>query len=512
MRRLLIGWLLLFFCAILPAAAASDTADAPQHRAFLIACDEYVTYPDTFPISHNNLLAMEAVLEADVRDFTIRRQDGITQSVDALKAAIRSAFAGATEQDISYLYISTHGDFDPSYSNPEGVLVLSDGIEEEKITAQVLQAILDQVPGTKVLLVDACNAGALIGKGISPNDGPERVVSAFAGTSYKALVSSGGSEPSWYWTSQTTDASPPLGSSYFTVALTHGAGLAGDYAADKDRDGNITLSEMYQFLLVNHAASTPQAYPQDDDFVLFAYDPLVPVESTAAISGVVFDRSVLTADNPTLEYSFTAAHNMRVGYQLVYMRDGAWDWSSASILRDNVESPDQKDGSILAGRKYRTLTLSNIEPTGWGYVMFNIIDFSEEGPVIYASRVLSVQPQYDYGDQVLTIQVDEVFHPDLGAELSIFVGHVLPCNLTVSIYDQQGKVIRRLAVGQATRPQGLKPNGSLFYWNGLDQNGEPVPDGTYTLRAGTRIGNLASYQCSVPFTVQRVNGSSLPPL
>ncbi|HML47210.1 MAG TPA: FlgD immunoglobulin-like domain containing protein [Clostridia bacterium] len=512
MRRLLIGCLLLFFCAICPAAAEPENVDAPQYRALLIACDEYVTYPDTSPISHNNLLAMEAVLESDIRGFTLRRQDGITQSVEALKSAILSAFADATDGDVSILYISTHGDFDPGYSNPEGVLVLSDGMEEEKITAQALQAILDQVPGTKVLLVDACNAGALIGKGISPDDGPERVAGAFTGADYKALVSSGGSEPSWYWTSQATEESPPLGSSYFTVALTHGAGLAGDYAADKNRDGNITLSEMYQFLLVNHAASTPQVYPQDDDFVLFSYDPLVPVESTAAISGVVFDRSVLTADSPTLEYSFTAAHSMRVGYQLVYMRDGVWDWSSASVLRDNVESPDQKDGGISAGRKYRTLTLSNITPTDWGYVMFNIIDFSDGGPVIYASRVLSVQPQYDYGEQVLTIQADEVFRAEPGKELAIFVGHVLPCNLTVSIYDQKGNVVRRLTVGQATRPQGLRPNGSLFYWNGLDQNGDPIPDGEYTLRASTRIGNLASYQCSVPFSVQRENGSSLPPL
>ena len=47
---------------------------------------------------------------------------------------------------------------------------------------------------------------------------------------------------------------------------------AGGYPADQNRDGAVTLTEAYDYLLLSHAASTPQVYPQKDDFVLYRYD------------------------------------------------------------------------------------------------------------------------------------------------------------------------------------------------------------------------------------------------
>jgi flagellar hook assembly protein FlgD len=57
----------------------------------------------------------------------------------------------------------------------------------------------------------------------------------------------------------------------------------------------------------------------------------------------------------------------------------------------------------------------------------------------------------------------------------------------VQIENARGELIRKLAASQPTRPQALTPEGSLFYWNGLDDQGMPVPGGIYHIVASTRL-------------------------
>ncbi|MDR2657483.1 MAG: caspase family protein [Oscillospiraceae bacterium] len=474
---------------------ADEPSITPTYRALLIACDEYVTYPDTTPTAHNNLLAMESLLERDERSFVIRRQDGITQSAEALRAAIQYAFKDAVEGDVSYLYISAHGDFNADYPNPQGELILSDGAEEARIGAQTLQSMLDPIPGVKLLIVDACNSGALIGKGVSLNDVPERVAGAFASPAYKALVSSGGSEPSWYWRSDADG--PPLGSSYFTMALAEGAGYNGEYAADRNRDGSITLDELYQYLRVSYAAATAQVTPIEDDFVVFQYDIKAEEAPAAPLSGFVFDRTVLNAASPLIRFSFTVSKRTRVGYQLVFMRDGVWNWQEAAVWLDTDDNPDNKNGYVTPGRKTRSLSLSDVSQSDWGYAMLNVIRYEAGRPIVCASRVISVQPMI--GDPGLAVKAiaprsrsTGAYDPSRGS-LTVWVGHTFPVSLTVNItrLDNDGgdvKTVRWLSVNQAARPQGLSPSGSLFYWDGRDQNGESVEPGAYRITASARVG------------------------
>ena len=44
----------------------------------------------------------------------------------------------------------------------------------------------------------------------------------------------------------------------------------------------MVLSELYEYLVLNHAASTPQVYPQSDDFVVFRYDVSQPLPTGLA--------------------------------------------------------------------------------------------------------------------------------------------------------------------------------------------------------------------------------------
>jgi hypothetical protein len=122
-----------------------------------------------------------------------------------------------------------------------------------------LKALIVGSPATsRLLIVDACRSGSLIGlkggKAVTPFPIPtfrEPVPEGFA-----VLASSAASEDS--------QESGTLKSSYFTYYLN--AGLIG--AADHDRDGAVTLSELYTFASAETRAATANsaAGPQNPTF------------------------------------------------------------------------------------------------------------------------------------------------------------------------------------------------------------------------------------------------------
>ena len=65
----------------------------------------------------------------------------------------------------------------------------------------------------KVLIIDACHAGAMIGKGVHPP-----FDNVFAGPDYVVLCSSGGAEESWFWSGD-IDGERLAGAGYFSGAL-----------------------------------------------------------------------------------------------------------------------------------------------------------------------------------------------------------------------------------------------------------------------------------------------------
>jgi hypothetical protein len=477
--------LLLALCLILlPEGARAEDAP-PRYRALLISCDEFVTAADTAPIGRRNLDMMETILAQDARGYQISRQYGITTSAEALKAAIAYAFADAKAGDVSLLYLNTHGEFDAAFNNPEGVLLLSDGAVESRITAQALRAMLDEIPGTKMLIVDACHSGALIGKGFSPDIGPARVTSVIDGANFCALVSSGASEPSWYW--RETSESAPVGSSYFTTALALGAGYLGGYAADANRDATITLGEMHRYLWTNHASSAAQMLPQDEAFPLIVYDAAAAGDPRGELANFVFQSTQLNPEKPLLTFSYTALTATRVAYQITWLEEGRWDWQRSIVMMDETDSPT---GDVTPGRKQIALDLSEILPEGWTYAMIHVMTqgdaSSERLPFLYASRVLSARQSA--GDPGLSLEAAATFRRAYRREMSLFVAHAIPVNLTVTIRDEIGQVVRRLCISKPSRPEGLSPEGSLFYWDGLNDQGMPVPAGRYKAEAYTRVG------------------------
>ena len=159
-KRVLWGFLLLALCHFaLPARG--------ENRIRALGCDHFLSQQDTAPASAQNTEAVLAALCGGEMHpaVALRCQDEVSSAAD-VALWLEQAFGEAESGDVSYLYLSSHGLWNPGQSASDMALLLSDGTQEGRITAGELHTLLSRYPGTKVLLVDACHAGAMIGKGV----------------------------------------------------------------------------------------------------------------------------------------------------------------------------------------------------------------------------------------------------------------------------------------------------------------------------------------------------------
>lgn len=461
---------LLALLLMLLSCCALSEGEGVVYRALLLGCDRFVSHEETTPSAALNVGRMARMLETDKRGYaSITRMDSGVSSTDRLRSALGSAFAGADDDDVSLVYFCTHGLYDRITSVPS--LVLSDGSKEETISAQYLRSLLDMIPGHKILLLDACNSGAFIGKGAWDDS----LGNAFAGGDYSVLTSAGASEISFLWRSKNTSE----GGSYFAAELCDGLR---SHAYDLNADGVITVSEVYEGLLENHGASTVQSYPQDDPFPLYVYDPAVPAEQEGPLSDFVLDTALLDDGEDTLYFSFTVRRPVRVQYQIIYYRAGEWRFNTPQIIEDVENS----EGALLPGRKERSVTLSSGEDAS-GYVLLQLVVQEGRYAMLAGSRLITVQP--NEGDPRLRIWMSEPsFNARSGEEMGIYVRHSFPCSLTVKVLNEAGETVRRLGYKSPSRPLGQMQEGSYFYWDGKDDDGNYAPSGAYRVQVSCTVG------------------------
>ena len=481
-----LAFLLAFFClaALRPLPTARGEEDSVRReRALLIGVDEFVSQPSAYPSSTNNVYAMQEMFQAAAEPLEkILVPDAPVTSVQQLTELIQRVFGGAEAGDVSYLYISTHGLYDPE-NGVEPALLLSDGQTENHLTPEELEAAFDGISGTKVLILDACNSGAFIGKGMTEWDEPP----CFLGDDFKVITSSGAREESWYWSAgEDAKQEERQGAFYFTQALCDALSAACGYPADQNHDGSITLKELYDYLLLNHAASTPQVYPQnDDDFVIFRYDPSEPLPTgleRSPIMDVTFSDLVLDQDSREIAIEYIAMRPVRLAYQLVYRREGRWEFENAQLIYDDSErfsAFGDQEGAVSAGWKQRTLRLDELADDAYGYALVQLVSIDRGKLRVHAGRVLCVLPEEE--PPAPTVEISGSFAPETGRELAVFVGHTSPCTLSVAILDEEGQVVERLCHRRSTRPMGLA--GTTLYWDGKQRDGSPTPAGTYRVRA-----------------------------
>lgn len=321
------------------------TADGVT-RCLLIGCDRFVSMPGTEPASANNVDTMEALLADFLPEGTeISRQVNGPGSVEGFGLLAADTFREAKQADTSLIYLSTHGVLKAEAEGQQMFLLLSDGETEEGLSPEELKNTLEKIPGRKILILDACHSGAVIGEGW---DGPN----PFEGSGCLVLCSSSAQEDSWFWNTETDEYT---GTGYFTAAMDRVLRASDPEQIDPDGSGEVTLKELTERLRGIHGASTVCCWPEESEEKLFR----IPQDrkTGARLQGVSFGEAERDGDAVILPIRFRAGERVRIMYQLVPGRNGKWDFEHAVRLPDR-EKTGLIRGLLSPGEKERKIRLT----------------------------------------------------------------------------------------------------------------------------------------------------------
>ncbi len=203
--------------------------------------------------SVSGLRSMLATLSFDGARFQTTTLLDVSR--DGVLAGIRDAFAGAKEGDVALFYITCHGD----YIGGMTCLRLYDG---SVLTAQELAAALEAVPGEKLVIIDCCGSGGAIGRASGTDDILKGVDAVFGGAVGPAAVN--GSRFRVLASAALEQDSHRIGfpaggresdmATVFARALCEAGGwdlqrsARAAMRADLDYDGQVTLSELYEYV------------------------------------------------------------------------------------------------------------------------------------------------------------------------------------------------------------------------------------------------------------------------
>ena len=375
----------LFLCLLfIPLLGMKGGPGEGRTRCLLIGCDRFVSMPGTEPASANNVETMGALL-ADFlsEDTTISRLVNGPGSVAEFERLVKETFREAMEADTALIYLSTHGMLKEESGRQEMALLLSDGMKEEKLGPEKLRQILDEVPGYKVLILDACHSGAMIGCGTK--DG----VNWFEDENCRVLVSSDAAEDSWFWSAETDQYT---GTGYFTSAMDSALRASDPQQIDPDGSGYVSLAELAERLKGIHGASTVYCYPEDSGEKLFS----LPHDRKpgSRLQGIIFGKPEEDGDTVLLPIHFRAAEAVRVLYQLVPSKHGRWDFEHAVKLPDR-EKTGLIRGLLSPGEKDRKIRLSAQSLGEDGRALMQIISLRGENltPAAEAGTVITIHQE-----------------------------------------------------------------------------------------------------------------------
>ena len=285
-RKIAVILVFIFFFTIMPNT--SYGIGEPNYRALIIG-NGYYGFDNTLLGPPNDINKMENMLRhnyfgKDNRSFTT-----LTKKKDLTKSEIihniRENFKDTKEEDISYFYFSGHGYFD-FYTNTSYII----GVDGQGLSVHELEAELRKIPGTVVIILDSCNSGGFINKGsaeIQNNNLLEEeyieedyteeynqsIINVFSqknkrayllDNKYKVLTAASKNQYSyeleyldgWGWGGE------------FTRAFVEGNGYNGNFLADANNDGDVSLQEIYYYAKNQVLYSNVQIYPTNDNFII----------------------------------------------------------------------------------------------------------------------------------------------------------------------------------------------------------------------------------------------------
>ena len=477
---------LCVFCALCTpqrGVCAEETQEkAPVLRALFLSCDTFVTRESTDNCARQSSEALARAFAQDAREY---ERIALYHDEINLEALLLDTFSEAQDEDICLICLTTHGEYNPARSNGEARLVLSDGQTEREITARELERMVENLHGHVILLLDCCHSGAFIGKGLSQSADENLFLSGKSAV----LCACGGSEQSWYWSSSRLNK----GMSYFSSILLNAIDIQSGCPADYNADGIVSMGEALAYLEENYGASTPCLLcPQGAADTLFAYE-----REKSGAGGLVCDLSVeeepLIAPQGEAEITLILRRDAQVYYQILYEKNGVWDFENAAVLQD-------EKGEAGYRRRQLRLTLPDEDEDSGGYALLQVFTLEQGNIRLWCNKLIRVWPAMS--DAALSVDTGEGFCPDANGELAIFVRHDVPCKITVQVYNASGRLVRTVAENLSTRPCHLTPSGTAVYWDGRDGDGKICPNGAYYARVTVETSTDSRVLYSLPFMLR----------
>ena len=408
-KKLLPGLVFCVLLALFLLLGGKNRAEEGVTRCLLIGCDRFVSMPGTEPAGANNVETMAALLADFLPEGTsVRQRINGPGTVEDFRRLVDETFGEAKDTDTALIYLSTHGQLKEQAGEPRMALLLSDGEKEEGLEPETLRETLDRVPGKKVLILDACHSGAVIGRG---GEG----ANWFGDGAYRVLVSSGAREESWFWNVETDEYT---GTGYFTSAMDSALRASDPEQIDPDGSGGVSLEELTARLRAIHGASTVYSWPEESREELFS----LPADrkTGSRLQGLVFGPTERDGDTVILPIHFRAAEPVRVLYQLVPSRNGKWDFEHAVKLPDR-EKTGLIRGLLNPGEKDRKIRLSVKSIGEDGRALMQIISLRGEArtPAAEAGCVITVM---DNSSNMGHNTQAGIFIRRMNAEVKGFVG------------------------------------------------------------------------------------------
>lgn len=358
------SWLLavlLAISALLPTAAEKavekpEIKQAPVIcRCLAIGMDAFVSEKNTAPCSANNAEMMAALFRDSLPgDTRITRRVNGPGTADELEFLIRDVFSGAKENDVSYLYFSTHGIiWDEEEGEKRTALILSDGDREEALEPRVLKSWLDRIPGKKVLILDCCHSGAM--------------AEFFLGPEYRVLAGCGPEEDCYFWA-----AGEATGMGYFTAALENALRTASRKEMDPDGNGAVSLTELAGKIREIYGVSTPVFLPEESSETIFR----LPKErkENERLQDLAFGETKEGEGQLAVTFHFRTETSVKIEYRLIPMGENGWEFEKGISLPDR-EREGLKRGVVSKGEKERVLKISGERLGVKGKALLQVVSF-----------------------------------------------------------------------------------------------------------------------------------------
>lgn len=257
-----------------------ESGEKTVYRALLIGQVSFKTVCERNRSDVNNMAAMLETVNGGA--YNIVAKTDLTK--EGVRQAISTAYAGATDDDVSLFFYASHGVTDAGYYY--GAVETFDG---GKIQTSELASWLSAVPGKVIVIIGTCGSGAFIENGEYVPDISAQIISAFAAADsrisgdtentgelrankFYVMTASMGGELSW--------GKEPEGNAFVDWFIESAGGTSSALTADFDLDGCLSLAESYRYVSGRAAVTAfkqdgytyyqhPMVYPENSGYVLF---------------------------------------------------------------------------------------------------------------------------------------------------------------------------------------------------------------------------------------------------